>query len=312
MTKTNQKILFTALAILLAVYARQEIKAQDKPQLPRKSFAEIVNAPVVYTIPGMNEVQIKKDIAYKPETNAELKLDVYTPPKLQKGEKRPAVFFVHGGTPLENRPKDWGVFASWGKLVGTSGMVGVVFTHRMGFPKPEFALAESDLNDAINYVRNNADALNVDKDRIALVAFSAGGPLLSVAMRDTPPYLRGIVGIYSFLDIQQSEMHKRRISDAEILKKYSPISYIAPNAARLPPIFIARAGLDEIPGLNNAADRFVTEALSKNVNIEVMNHAAGVHGFDNQTDDNRSREIIRRVLEFLRSNLKISDADKLR
>ncbi|MDQ3799874.1 MAG: alpha/beta hydrolase [Acidobacteriota bacterium] len=298
----------------MAAVVWQETKAQNnpQPQPPRRSFAEIVNMPVVYTVPGMNEVRIKKDVVYKSVENSELKMDVYTPPNLSKGEKRAAVFFIHGGTQLENRPKDWGVFQSWGKLVGASGMVGVVFTHRMGFPKPEMALAENDLNDAINYVRNNAEALSVDKDRIALVAFSAGAPLLSVPMRDTPPFVRALAAFYGFLDIQQSEMHRRGVGDAQILKKYSPFSYLAPNAAKLPPIFIARAGRDEIPGLNDAADRFIAEALSKNVSIEVMNHPAGVHGFDNQTDDGRSREIIRRALEFLRANLEAPKTSKLR
>ena len=306
--KINQKVLRFVLAFLLAAASWQESRAQDKSQPPpqRKSFAEIVNMPVVYTVAGMNDVRIKKDVVYKSAANLELKMDVYSPPNLSKGEKRAAVFFIHGGTQLENSPKDWGVFQSWGKLVGASGMIGVVFTHRMGFPVPEFALAESDLTAAINYVRSNADTLNVDKDRIALVAFSAGGPLLSVPMRDAPPFVRGLVGFYSFLDVQQSEMHRRGIDNAEILKKYSPLSYLAPNVVKLPPILIARAGLDEIPGLNAAADRFITEALSKNVAIEVMNHPAGVHGFDNQTDDSRSREIIRRSLDFLRSNLGVS------
>jgi acetyl esterase/lipase len=292
------------ILLMIAASGRAIVSGQEKqPQQPRKSFAELVNMPVVYTVPGMNAVKIKKDIVYKTDAGVDLKMDIYTPPRLTKGEKRPAVFFIHGGTPLENRPKDWGVFASWGKLVGASDMIGVVFTHRMGFPKPEIALGERDLNDAINYLRNNADALNVDKDRIALVTFSAGGPLLSVPMRETPSFVRALVAFYSFLDVQQSEMHRRTVGDAEILKKYSPISYLAPNASRLPPIFIARAGRDEIPGLNEAADRFVAEALSKNVNVEVMNHPAGVHGFDNQTDDARSKEIIRRALDFLRSNL---------
>jgi acetyl esterase/lipase len=94
------------------------------------------------------------------------------------------------------------------------------------------------------------------------------------------------------------------------LKKYSPLSFLAPNAARLPPIFIARAGLDEIPGLNAAADRFMSEALSKNINVELMNHPSGIHGFDNQIDDDRSREIIRRVLMFLRENLEKPVAGK--
>lgn len=290
------------LLFTICVMTGQTTAAQNQ-QPPRKSFDEIVNAPVVYMIPGMSEVRIQKDITYKTEASAELKLDVYTPPNLQKTEKRPAVFFIHGGTPLENRPKDWGVFASWGKLVGASGMVGVVFTHRMGFPKPEFALAETDLNDAINYVRNNADRLNVDKDRIALVAFSAGGPLLSVPMRDVPPYVRTLVSIYGFLDIQQSEMHRRAIGDAEILKKYSPVSHLAQTNTKLPPILVVRTGLDEIPGINAAADRFVAEALAKNVGFELINHSIGVHGFDNQTDDEQSRQIIRRTLEFLKSNL---------
>lgn len=303
MHKIKRKIIFAAAMILLAVSSWQEIKAQDKSQPTRKSFAEIVNMPVVYSVPAMDKVRIKKDVTYKSEANLELKMDVYTPPHLKKGDKRPAVFFIHGGTALENRPKDWGVFASWGKLIGASDLIGVVFTHRMGFPKPEFALAESDLNDAIDYVRKNADSLNVDADRIALVSFSAGGPLLSVPMRESRFFVRGLVAFYSFLDIRQSEIHERNVGDPEILKKYSPISYLAPNAARLPPIFIARAGLDEIHGLNAAADRFVSEALSKNINVELMNHPTGVHGFDNQTDDNRSREIIRRVLMFLRENL---------
>ena len=311
MHEINRKIIFAAATILLAASSSwQEIKAQDKSQPTRKSFAEIVNMPVVYSVPAMDKVRIKKDVAYKSEANLELKMDVYMPPNLKKGDRRPAVFFIHGGTALENRPKDWGVFASWGKLVGASDLVGVVFTHRMGFPKPEFALAESDLRDAVNYVRDNANALNVDKDRIAFVAFSAGGPLLSVPLRDAAAYVRGLVSFYSFLDIQQSEMHKQAIGDAEILKKYSPLSFLAPNAARLPPIFIARAGLDEIPGLNAAADRFISEALSKNINVELMNHPSGIHGFDNQIDDDRSREIIRRVLGFLRENFEKPVAGK--
>jgi hypothetical protein len=34
-----------------------------------------------------------------------------------------------------------------------------------------------------------------------------------------------------------------------------------------------------------------------------LNHPRGVHGFDNQTDDDRSREIIRRALEFMKTHL---------
>lgn len=292
------------LLLLTAISGSQSIvDAQNEPQPRRKSLEEIVNMPVVYTIPEMDKVRVKKDVVYKSDAGVQLKMDVYAPPDTGKREKRPVVFFIHGGTPLENRPKDWGVFASWGKLVAASGMIGVVFTHRMGFPKQDFALAESDLTDAIGYVRQNADTLNADKERIALVSFSAGGPLLSVAMRDAPPFVRALVAFYSFLDVRESEMHRRAIADPEVLRKYSPITYLAATGRKLPPILVARAGLDEIPGLNAAADRFVAEALSQNIAVEVMNHPNGVHGFDNQTDDARSKQIVGRALEFLKTNL---------
>jgi acetyl esterase/lipase len=297
--------LANAFFLLLSVFAcagQSVLNAQNAPPTTRKSFAEIVNAPVVYALPGMERTIVKKDIIYRSDAGAELKMDVYAPPDASKAEPRPIVFFIHGGAPPDARPKDWGVFASWGRLAAASGMVGVVFTHRMGFPKPDFALAESDLTHAVEYVRRRAEEFNADRDRVALVSFSAGGPLLSAPLRDAPAHVRALVAFYSFLDVQQSEMHRRAIPDAEVLKKYSPITHLA-NKSNLPPIFIARAGLDEIPGLNQAADRFIAEALARNVSIEVMNHPRGVHGFDNQIDDARSREIIARSLEFLKTNL---------
>lgn len=66
-------------------------------------------------------------------------------------------------------------------------------------------------------------------------------------------------------------------------------------------MFIARAGLDNA-GFNDAIDRFVQLALSKNLTIEVVNHATGHHGFDIENDDDRSREIIRRTIEFIKTH----------
>jgi len=59
-------------------------------------------------------------------------------------------------------------------------------------------------------------------------------------------------------------------------------------------MFIARAGRDEVPTMDDSIDRFVNEALAKNIALTVMNHPQGVHGFDNQNDDDRSRDHSRR------------------
>lgn len=66
-------------------------------------------------------------------------------------------------------------------------------------------------------------------------------------------------------------------------------------------MFIARAGLDN-PEFNDGIDRFVQLALSKNLTVEVVNHATGHHGFDIEDDNDRSREIIRRTIEFIKTH----------
>ena len=135
-------------------------------------------------------------------------------------------------------------------------MVGVAFTHRMGYPEPFLEEATADLAHALSYVRTNAESWNADADRIGLMAFSAGA-------------------LYSFLGMQPSTL----------------------------PMFFARAGQDTIPGLNAAMDRFIAAALAANAPVTVVNHPSGEHGFDMLNDDDRSREIIRGVLEFLRTYL---------
>lgn len=261
---------------------------------------ELVMKPVVYRVSGMARVRVRKDLKYTDASDPNLLMDVYTPPGPRR--LRPAVIFIHGGTSSQYTPKDWGVFTFWGRLVAASGMVGVTFTHRLGYPKPLLAEAAHDVTDAINYVRANAEALGVDKDRICLVAYSAGGPMLSMAMRDRPSYVRCLVAFYAFLDIQQSEPHRANES-REMLREYSPITYLERDADKLTPIFVARAGLDQVPSMNDSIDRFVSEAIAKNAPVDFANQPRGVHGFDNQTDDARSREIVRRVVEFMRTHL---------
>jgi acetyl esterase/lipase len=309
----NQCLRIFFFLALLALFANQVMAqkqtAPGQPSAPPKqrSMREIVMMPVVYRVPGMDQVNVKSDLKYTAVNNPYLLLDVYTPPHLAKSEKRPAVLFIHGGAGAETRPKDWGIYKSWGRLVAASGMVGVTFTHRLGYPKPLLREAASDVNAALNYIRANADSLNIDKDRICLAAYSAGGPMLSIAMRDKPPYVRCLVAFYAFMDIQQSEPHRTN-ETADMVKTYSPITYLANDASKMPPIFIARAGLDEVPTMNDSIDRFIREAISKNATITVANHPQGVHGFDNQNDDDRSREIIQSVLAFMRFHLGITEA----
>ena len=306
MSRRARVLVCLALLTLPASHAaaRQQSE-QPKPQRP--SLRDLVMKPVVYSVPGMEKVSVKTNLKYTDVDNPNLLMDVYSPPGLAKGERRPAVIFIHGSAGAEARAKDWGIYTSWGRLVAASGVVGVTFTHRLGYPKPFLNEAAADVGAAVAYVRANADSLGVDKERLCLAAYSGGGPLLSAAMRERPPYVRCLVSFSAFLDVQQSEMHRPH-ETAETLERFSPITYLNGGAAGIAPIFVARAGLDEIPTMNDSIDRFVREAVKQNVALTVYNHPRGVHGFDNQTDDARSREIVRAALDFMKTHLGLNES----
>jgi hypothetical protein len=68
-------------------------------------------------------------------------------------------------------------------------------------------------------------------------------------------------------------------------------------------LFLARAGRDASPGLNESLDRFDSSALTRNLPLTLVNHAAGAHAFDLLEDGEASRGVIRQALEFLRIHL---------
>ena len=72
-------------------------------------------------------------------------------------------------------------------------------------------------------------------------------------------------------------------------------------------VFVARAGLDQIPTMNDSIDRFIREAVARNAPLTVYNHPTGIHGFDNQNPDARSREIVRAALDFMRTHLGLNE-----
>jgi acetyl esterase/lipase len=263
---------------------------------------EIVNAPVVLTLPRMNEVKVTSDLAYAKIADPNLRMDVYLPPDLGKGKQAPVVMFIHGGAGAQSRPKDWGFFKTWGRLAAASGLVGVTFTHRLGAREPLLAESAQDVGDAIDYVRANAARLHANPDRICLVAYSVGGPMLVLGLEDKRPYVRCLVAYYAFLDIQQSPGH-RQYEPAERVKQFSMIEHLGEKRAREIPLFIARGGRDEVPTVNDSIDRFVAGAIRDNANVIVMNHPTGVHGFDSQTNDDRAREIVTASLTFLKRHL---------
>jgi len=88
----------------------------------------------------------------------------------------------------------------------------------------------------------------------------------------------------------------------EVFEEFSAPAYIQRGSGRAIPMLIARAGLDA-PALNASIDRLIAAALAGNMDIDVMNHSTGHHGFDILDDNARSREIIHTTLEFMKTHV---------
>ena len=133
--------------------------------------------------------------------------------------------------------------------------------------------------------------------------------MLSTIMHDKPAYVRCMVAFYAFMDIQQAGNLFAAHESPETVRSFSPIRNLANDAERIAPLFIARAGHDQIPTMDDSIDRFIREAVSKNVALSFANHPQGVHSFDSQNDDKRSREIIRSAIAFMKANLGIVEVE---
>lgn len=264
----------------------------------RFQFQRMAKKPIVYSVPGMSQVAVRKDIVYKKSDGEDLLADLYLPAG-KSAAPYSVVIFIHGALPMQLSAKDWAVYTSWGRLIAASGMAAVTFNHRLrwrtGYEAATVPLGASDLDDLIGYLRDHSAQLGVDPDRICLAAFSAGGVMLATPIRQSPSYIRCYVGFYPYLADPLAK-------DAPYAARYSPRDALKSSAGKLPPTFIAKAGLDR-KELNDSIASFVDTARAGGAEITIVEHPAGHHAFDILDDDDISRAIIKQSVAFMKSHL---------
>ena len=243
--------------------------------------------PVVYQVPGMDAVQAQHDIVYKTVEETRLGLDIYSPPGMPKDAGFPGVLLVHGGPIPPNTsplPKDWAAFASCGRLLAASGLVGVTFNYRY-YSSTDLTTPGADIAAALHYVREHRKAWGLAANRLCVWIFSGAGRLLPFILHDALDWMTCLVTYYALLDLPQDKATDELLSRAFKL-----------------PIFVAKAGLDH-PNINLSIDHFAQKARAAQAQVELMEHAQGHHGFDIFDDDARSREIVARTIAFIKAHV---------
>lgn len=255
---------------------------------------EITRKRVLFEVPGMDAVTVRRDITYRTTDAGVLTMDVYGPP--EAGAPLPAVMFLMGfsdagvRTHLGCAAKEMESYISWAKLVAASGFVTITYTTGVD--------PAVDTPAAFDYVTRHADSLGIDRHRLGAWACSGHGPTaLALLMRGTGLRPRFAALFYPYtIDLD---------GRTEIVEAQRVWGFANPaagkSAADLPadvPLFIVRAGLDQMPYLNSSLDRFIAAALALNLPITVINHATGSHAFDISDDSEKTPAVVKQTLEF--------------
>lgn len=239
---------------------------------------EIVTRKVVLDLPGMDDVIVRRDGA----------IDVYHPANVAD----PATVIIVAGYPDAGFQKIFGrsfremqSTVCWARLIAASGMQAIAYSNQDPV---------ADLNALI---------AKTHATRVGLWASSGNVPLaLSRLMRPTAANIKCGAFCYPLtLDLDG----QTGVADAAKLFRFvNPASgKTIDDVADDVPMFLARAGADEVPRLNETLDRFVAAALARDLPITVVNHPGAPHAFDLFHDSETARQIIRQLLAFLRFHL---------
>lgn len=267
---------------LAAALSSLAVRAQGQQE-------DMTRRPVVYSVPGMADVRVREGLVYKSADGSPLHFDLYAPATASRAT--PAVILVHGGPVPSLGARRWGVFTSYGRILAASGMIGIAFDHRLLGPD-RLRDSAADLADLVRHLREQAKTLGIDENRLALWAFSGGGPLLAAALRERQSWWKLIVAYYAVMEPLGTAQDERS----------SPIAALGRDASKAPPIVLARAGRDN-PALNSTIDRFFAAANSAGATVDLFTHPTGHHAFDILDPGERSSQIIQRTIEVLRTSL---------
>jgi len=255
---------------LLSAFSKKRIentaalRKRDTSAKVNTRMPDIAAMPLVLRAPAAG-VRVRQDVEYA----AGVLADIYT---AAGDAPRATIVFIHGGpVPDGAGPKKMQLFRDYGALAASSGFTGITFNHR--FFGNSVEQATNDVAAAIEFACVQPE---VDAERLILWAFSGGGRFLTFGF--DRPNVRALVSYYAVLDLPLERLR---------------------GGAKCPPTLIARAGKDG-EALNASVEQFVIEAFHRNLELEVMTHPDGQHGFDMLNDDDCSRAIVRRTIEFIR------------
>mgnify|MGYP000149626614 CR=1 FL=1 len=248
-----------------------------------------VGAYNIIPVPG---VKVETDIKFGEDDR--LKLDVYHSEEKTE-EKKPVVFFVHGGSWQSNN-KDQ--FRFIGKNLARRGYIAVLPNYRL-VPESRYPAQIKDVARALKWTENNIESFGGAKGEITLSGHSAGGHLAALIGysdkwqkkynidKENITSLVLLAGVYKFADNYDE--------GAEVIKEFVPQKYWNDAQPVLhldssdPPTFILQ-GLEDETVSPKQADYLARSLEDKEIKYksilkENLNHISLLFSFANNSHE---------------------------
>jgi acetyl esterase/lipase len=255
---------------------------------------------------------------YKTIGDVKLKIYIYEPKGHKAGAKRPAIVFFFGGSWRGGTPRQ---FLEHCRYLASKGMVAMTADYRVSSrqgTKPVHCVRDG--KSAVRWIRQNADRLGIDPDRVAAGGGSAGGhvaactgtlpkydepdedanvssvpdamvlynPVISTALAD------GVVPYGG--DTNETLMKRLGLKDPATLSPYHNIR------KGLPPTLVLHGKADTtVP--YSTAEAYVKQATKTGLRAELAGYEDMPHGFFNfgRRDNKMFLATVTRMHEFLSS-----------
>ncbi|HEY0769370.1 MAG TPA: hypothetical protein VGD31_03485, partial [Sphingobacteriaceae bacterium] len=226
---------------------------------------------VVLQHPETKNVTVRKNIPYFSDSKGTLKFDLYVPPSIKANEERPAIVFLNaiGERPGEMPVKDWGIYASWPKLMAAEGFIGISM-------EADGSRIQQSIGSLFSYLHTNGAQHHIDAQRIGVYAASANVSQSSV-------YL---MGPNAYKGIKAAVLYYGNAAQGPY-RKDLPVFFV---------ISEGDVGRSNYTGLWN-------EVLKNNAPWTIAMGSGLIHAFDAFNDSDDSRRMIKQTISFWKNHL---------
>lgn len=230
----------------------------------------------------------QRDIEYGRVGDIPLLLDAHIP---EGPGPHPAVILVHGGAWISgDRARN---MAPLFEPLEKAGFAWFSVSYRFASDFMLLGTAIDDVQEAVRFVRNNAEKFRIDPNRIALAGESAGGQLASMVAargaKDSSSAVNAVVALYTPTDLvslaQSSPLVPPRLRDAVkgtpiaplILGFLRTLSPVANVSAEMPPFLLIHGTADTLVPYEQSVS-FCEKLKARGGTCELYSVTGGEHG----------------------------------